>query len=614
MPINIKNELKSVKQRNYLNKDFDGFKSDLLSYAKTYYGDKIKDFSDGSVPSMFLELASYTGDVMSLYLDHQFLELFHDSAVEVQNIEQHIKSAGVSIVGASPAVVKVLFYIEVPAVRSGATFIPQPESLPIIHQGSVCAATNGIRFELTQDLDFSELDEDENYKAQIKVGTTNQDGSPATFLMNLSGVCVSGFTRTETFVIPNEFIAFRRINLSSNDITEIISVTDSEGNNFYEVESLTNDTVFRGSRNLGSDYRQVPMTLEVIPAPYRYLRQMNLGTRITTLVFGGGRADSLDNDIIPDPSEFAIPLYGKTTFSSFSIDPNNLLNTRTLGVSPQATTITVQYRYGGGLSHNVSGDSVTTPTKLLMTFPGEPNAILASQVRSSLSVKNVESAKGGENAPTIDELKTRIPSARNSQSRVVSVEDLLSRVYMMPSNFGRVFRASVGSNPDNPLATQLFIVSRDSDGNLTTSPDTLKENLLVYLNRYRLISDAVDILDAKIINVSIEFEIATEATSNRNIVVQNVISKLQKYLDIKNFQIDQPIKISDIQNIIFNTPSVVSVTDIKIKNLFSSYKGRSYSNHIFDINSNTIKGFIFPPQGGIFNIKYSNFDILGNAI
>lgn len=613
MTINTKKDLIPIRQRSYLNKDRDGFLADLLSYAKVYYPDKIKDFSSPSLGGLFLETPAGIGDVMSFYLDHQFLELFHESAVETTNIESHIRSAGVPIVGASPAVVKTTYYVEVPAIKVGTSYKPQPESVPIILQGTVAAA-NSARFELTEDLDFSMLDNAGNFVADIVIGSTNSDGSPASFIMSMEGTSISGFTRTETFVIPNQFVPFRRINLAGSDITEIISCYDSDSNFYYEVESLTHDTVFKATPNRRDDSDVVDMLLEMSPAPYRFVRQMSLSSRTTTLIFGGGQADSLDNDIIPDPSEFAIPLYGKTTFSNFSIDPNNLLNTRTLGVSPQNTTLTIQYRYGGGLSHNVAQNTIRTITKLLMVFPGQPNAILASQVRASTDVRNEDMARGGENAPTIDELKSRIPSSRNSQSRVVSGEDLLARVYTMPSNFGRVYRAAVRANQNNPLSSQLFIISRDADGNLSTSPDSLKENLIKYLTRYRMISDAVDILDARVINLGVDFEIVVEPTANKNLVIQNVISKLQKFLDTKNFQIDQPIKLSDLQNIIFNTIGVVSVINIKVKNLTGAVKGRSYSPHSYDIKTHTYKGLVFPAPGSLFEVKYKNFDIVGSAI
>ena len=614
MPIDTKKQIKPVRQRKYLNKDFDSLRSDLITYTRAFYPDRIQDFSEASLGGALIDMAAYVGDVMSFYLDHQFGELFVDTAVENSNIENLIRGSGVEITGNSPAVVDLNFAIEVPAVKVGTAFEPLPSSLPKILQGTISAASNGTRFEMTEDIDFADKDEDGNFVAQIVISTTNTDGSPATLIMGRTIQAVSGFTRTESFVISNTFIPFRRISLNSSDVTSINSVTDSEGNTYYKVGSLTQDTVFRGIPNGRSDNDLVDMKMEILPAPYRFTKETSLSTRLTSMTFGGGQATSVDNDIIPDPSEFAVPLYGKQNFDRFSIDPNNLLNTRTLGVAPQGTTISVNYRFGGGLSHNVGAETIRTVSTLLMTFPRNPTSALAAQIRASVDVANVAPALGGENAPSINELKTKVPSARNAQQRIVTREDLLARVYTMPSNFGRVFRAGVRSSSSNPQSAQLYIISRDSSGNFVTSPDTLKENLVVFLNQFRMISDAIDILDSPVANIGVEFEIVTEAQVNKNVVVQNVIARLQQFFATDNFQIDQPIRISDVQNIIFNNTGVVSVTQLRFKNLVGSIDGRPYSGNTLNITSNTIRGLLFPPPGGIFEMKFPDFDIVGAGI
>lgn len=614
MGLNTKKEAVQVRQRRFLNKDFQGLRSDLLLYSRTFYRDRITDFSETSMGGVLLDLAAYVGDVFAFYGDHQFGELFVESAVEKTNIENLVRAAGVEITGNSPAVVPILWFIEVPAVKQGTTFAPRADSLPVIEQGSVAQANNGTRFELLDELDYRELDNAGNFKADIIIGSTNNDGSPATLIMSRAGECVSGFTTTETFVIPNTFLPFRRIVLGAENITEVISVRDTDGNTYFEVKSLTQDTVFRGMPNLNSDNELVEMNLEILPAPYRFTKEMSLETKLTTLTFGGGTATSLDNDIIPDPSEFAVPLFGKTTFSRFTIDPGRLLETRTLGVAPQNTTLIVEYRFGGGLSHNVPATTIETVTKLLMKFPENPSTAIAASVRGSTSIRNDEDARGGENAPTLNELKARVPSARNAQNRIVTKEDLLARVYTMPSNFGRVFRAGVRDNPNNPLATQLFVISRDSDKKLVISPDTLKQNVAEYLNQFRMISDAIDILDARVVNLTVEFQIGTETQVNKSTLVRNIISRLQKFFDINNFQIDQPIRRSEIENIIFNNPGVMSVIDFKLKNVVGTINGKDYSDNTFDVGANTRNGLIIGPPGSIFEVRFPDLDIVGSAI
>lgn len=611
MPLDSR-KLIPVRTRKYLNKDFNSLRADLIEYVRTYYGDRIKDFSEASVGGMFLDLAAYVGDVNSFYLDHQFGELNVDTAVEQGNIERHLNSAGVHITGAAPAVVDVTCYIEVPAELVGSNYVPSPVALPVIEQGSVFISNNNVEFELTEDIDFAEVDANGALKAEVTLASQNSDNSPATFILARTETCISGRRTTQAFTIGSTITPFRRITLSNESITDVVSVTDSGGNEYYEVESLVQDTVFRAVSNAASDRSLAKDSLRIIPAPRRYVRRMALGTRLTTLQFGPGSATTLDNDILPDASKFAVQLYGKRTFSRFTLDPTQLLSTRTLGISPVNTTLTVDYRYGGGLSHNVSAGSIRTVSDLRISFPKAPSTALASVVRASLDVENLESAAGGEDAPTIDDLKLRVPAFRNSQSRIVTKEDLIARVYTLPSNFGRVFRAGLQADPINPLSTRLHIISRDDERKLIISPDSLKTNLRTYLNQFRLISEAIDILDARVLNVRIMFSVVVDPSAHPKSVLRNVIAKLKSYFDIDNWQIDQPILLSDINNLIFNTPGVTSVTDISVQNVAGNVSNHQYSDIRFDVRSATRKGMILTSPGSIFEIRYPDIDIVGN--
>lgn len=614
-PVNSKDKiLKQVRERRYLNKDFNSLKADLLNYARTHFPDVIRDFSEASLGGLLLDFAAYTGDVQSFYLDHQFHELSIDTAVENVNIEKIIRNAGVPIVGASPAVVTVNFLVEVPA--SGIPAVPDPESLPIIHQGTVVRAQNGTQFELTEDLDFRERDNSNNLVATVRVGNRDSNNNPTTFILSLAGVCISGFRQVDSFSV-GAFTPFRRFVLTQENVTEIISVRDSLGNQYYEVEHLTQDTVFRAIENGSDDSDIVAENLVPIPAPYRFTTTTALESRLTTLTFGGGNAQTTDDDIIPDPSEFAVPLYGKKTFSRFTINPGNLLKTTTLGVIAPNTTLTIEYRYGGGLSHNIGERQIRGFNSIVISFPENPPPSVSQFVRQSIDAQNSSPASGGEDAPTIDELKLRVPAVKASQGRIVTKEDLLARVYTMPSNFGRVFRASIQPDPNNPLATRLFIISRDANSRLIASPDSLKLNLQRFLNEYRLVSDAIDILDAQVINFQIEFSIVVNPSFNSSQVLQNVINKLKEFFNIKNFEIDQPIVTAEVQNIIFNNLGVLTVNSIDIKNITGTVgdsNPREYSDVQFDVSANTDRGIIIGPPGSIFELRYKNFDIVGTVV
>lgn len=603
--------LKQLKERRYLNKDFDALRNDLLDYARTYFPNRINDFSEASLGGLLLDMAAYVGDVQSYYLDHQFQETFPDTATETNNIERHLKNAGVKISGAAPATVTVTFYIKVPTIDSQGTI--DITALPIIKQNTVVRANNGVEFILTEDLDFSSKYPNGKYKANVRIGATNANNIPQYFIFTLDGVCISGKTATQS-VSVGTFTPYKKITLNNPDVTEVIKVVDGQGNVYYEVENLTQDTVYKRVTNIASDFNLVPENMVPIPAPYRFVKETSIQTRQTTLTFGGGNASTINDDVIPDPSEFALPLYGKQTFSRFEINPNNLLKTTTFGVMAENTTLEIYYRYGGGLNNNVEAQTINTVVSLNIFFPKFPTINTAAYVRNSIDITNINRASGGESAPSVNVLKDKIPVFRSMQNRIVTKEDLLARVYSLPSNFGRVYRAGIKTNPNNPLATQLYVISRNTSNQLIVSPDSLKKNLVTYLNQYRMISDAIDILDARVINLKITFSVVIDPSENRELVLRNCLINVKQYFDIKNFDIDQPLIISDVQNIIYNSKGVISLVSLNITNINGTVDNRGYSDQVYDLTANTYRGIIFGPPGSIFEVRYKDYDIVGTAV
>ena len=596
--------------RSYLSKDYASFRSDLLRYARTFFPDQIQDFSEASVGGLFLDMSAAVADNMSFYLDHQFRETIWSDAVETANIERMIKNSGVKITGASPSVVDLTFYIEVPAVVEAGVSVPNKTSLPVIQEGTLVTSRDGVPFTTVEDLDFAEEDRYGELTATVEIGSQDFDGTPVTFVLSKNVVAVSGKVYVETFSFGSEFIPFRTITLGNDNVTEILSVVDSTGDQWYEVDSLTQDTAFVGIPNLNEDKYLVKKNLKVVPAPKRYMTSVSLQDRTTTLMFGSGDPTLYDDDVFPDPSKLVVPMYGKNNISRFSIDPNNLLKSRTMGIAPVSTILTVAYRAGGGVSHNVGANFIRTIKTLRIDFRNGSSSQNASFVRASVDVINNLTATGASQAPTIDSLRALIPAARSMQSRIVTKADLLARVYSLPTKFGSVFRAGIRENPNNPLASQLFVLSRDSESKLIVTPDSLKNNLKAYLNEYRLISDALDIVDAKVINLGVSVTIIPDPISNPPDVVKNVIIALQEIFATQRIQIDQPISTADVMSSIINVPGVISLTRLEFYSITGLNDGREYANTFFDVEPNTIKGLIIGPPGSIFEMKYPNFDII----
>jgi hypothetical protein len=612
-----KTAVKNARLRNYLARDFNGFRTVLLEYARQYYPDRIQDFSEASLGGLFLDMAAYVGDNMSFYLDHLYNELNFDTVVETKNAETIIRNAGIPIVGSSPSLVYVDFYIEVP-VTNTVSIEPDLTLLPTIQAGAVLRSDNGTQFTLTEDVHFWEQDDsvEIGIKVARDVDVTNGkkiNGNIVTKVLRKQGLCTSGAETTQSFSVGG-FIAFRRLTLGQPDVTKVMNVVDGYGNVYYEVDNLSHDVVYRNVLNTTEKDALVKDSLKVIPAPFRFTSATSLSNRRTTLTFGGGNADTLEDDIIPDPSEFALPLPFSQTFSRVAINPQKLLQTTTLGVAASNTTLNVTYRYGGGLSHNVAPGTIRDVVTVSMVFPENPLFGLQQNVKSSLEVINQLAASGGEDPPTTDELLALVPAVKYSQERIVTKEDMLARVYAMPSNFGRVFRAAVSRNPNNPLATQLFVISRDASEVLVPATDALKINLKRYLNSYRMISDAIDVLDAAVINLEIFFQIVVDPSYNKVTIIQNIIKDLQDQFNIKNFHINQPLIISDIVSVIFSRTGVIAVDKVQVKNIYGTVKNRVYSPIPFDVQLNTKNQIVYPPTGAIFEIRYPDINIVGKAV
>jgi len=615
MGIDIKKKIKKSINRTYLSRDFESLKVELIQQAKIFFPDKIQDFSEPSVGGMLVDMAAYVGDTMAHYLDHQFRELDPMLATETSNVMMHLRNTGQIGHGAAPSSVILAVSIDVPAEKIPGGYGPKNSALPVLLKATLTKSFTGVVFNVTEDLDFSKKDTLGNYLAKYSVIEASASGEPLVYRVTRKVEAVSGIMKTQSFSLSATHVPFRELVLSSADVSAVLSVTDSEGNTYYEVTALSQDTVFKAVQNMDlKDSSLVSSNLEVVPAPYRYVKKYNFTTRKTTLRFGGGNADTLDDDIIPDPSELSLSLYGKKTMSRFSIDPNSLLGTQTLGISPKNTKISVTYRYSGGISHNVSEGSINEIVALSLAFNNSPVANDALSVRKSFKVYNPAAAGGGANPPSLEALRLMTINGRQSQSRVVTKEDLLARIYTLPTLFGKVYRAAIEPNPINPLSSLLYVLSLDNKGRIALAPDSLKNNLSKYLNEYRLLGDAYDILDGRIINFAIQYSVVTTQNCNKVQVVQGINLKLASAFNNKNFQIGQPFIIDDVTTIILNTQFVVGINNLKVYPIAGTKDSRKYSTVVFPFEKNTKNGIIFLPRGGIFELKYPANDIVGTAI
>ena len=600
--------------RSYLTKGFEEFRNELLTYARNYFPDKIQDFTEASVGGMLLDFAAIVGDSLSFYMDHQFNELNPDTAVERKNIENHIRKAGIKAVPASPSIVEILFETKVELLPGSETI--NENQLPKILKNLKLGSSRNIDFYLLEDIDFNK-----GYTTKV----INTTAAVPFAILQKKALAVSGNKETIVVNMSNNTQQFPTIVIPNRNVTMIESVVDDLNNEYYEVEFLTQDTVYKSTvaNENGDKY------YEVIPAPYRFVKEDQLTSGLTILRFGSGDKDSImQKSLIQDPTNSVLSLYGRDYFPKFSFDPSSLLKTNSLGIAPKGN-IYITYSYGGGLNHNVPAFSINKITDYAnIIFKDNLTDLEREFVINNITVTNEQPSVGGLNGLTFQQLQGQLNNAIKMQNRIVNYQDLLSKIYSMPSSFGKVSKVALEDDPNNIYAKNLYVLCLDNNQKLIFANDVLKRNLSNYLNEFRLIGDSFNILDAKIYNIQVEVKIRIKEGLDPVLISNNVKARLQDFFISKQFEINQPIILDELYNVIINTNGVYSIANSKnnfIKQIKGNYpvsiideakypNGLQYSNEPINIQKFIFKDVLYPTKGGIFELKFLDKDIVVQVV
>jgi hypothetical protein len=604
------------KQRaiKYLNKDFESFKRDIVeNHLKVYFGQTYQDFNDSNIGMMLVEIAAFVGDNLSFYLDKKYNESFIETATEARNIFKHAKQLGYKAFGKTSAFGTVDCFIAVPAVKVEQQVLPDIRYAGVIKKGAKLKSQTGQTFETLEDADFSKVDIS-NTNLITVASRDPVSKEPLSFALRLKDVAVSaGETKTTTFTVQS-YQPFLTLTIPDNDVIEILSIVDSQDNMWYEVDFLAQDTVFDSVANTGADSTEVPYIMKLRSVPYRFISEYDIGTKKTSITFGTGDASAFDHDLVPNLADLSIPTFGKDTFTDYALDPQNFLKTRTLGLAPINTTLTIRYRTGGGATTNVGAGQIRTAADTVFDIGDTTlSPTVINDVKNSFSVLNVLPIQGGRDEYTPAEIKQLISANYAAQSRVVTAEDFIARTLSMPAKFGSVFRAFPKPGVLNKNSIELMILSKDSDGKVSLAPQTLKENLRTYLSRFRMLTDAVEILDGKIINIGINFSILVRPEFNKTQVLADCLSRLQSLFVIDKWQIGQPINRTDIHYLIADTPGVLSLYAMNIINLAGIIDGRQYSEETYNVAKKTKNNLVYCDENAIFEVRFPSKDLAGTA-
>ena len=593
----------------YSSRDFNSIKKDLVNYAKTYYPESFKDYNQSSFGALMLDTVAYVGDILSFYLDYQANESFLDTAIETNNVIRLGRQLGYKYETSFSSYGTVELYILIPANTNGIGL--DSDYVPVLRRGSTFKASGGGTYTLLDNVDFS------NEKNDIIAAKFDEDSSLTThYAIKASGQVVSGRTETETIEVTDPE-PFRTISLSQDNVSEIVSVIDSDGNSWYEVGELSQDTIYTPIRNTSSDKKDVPFILKAVAVPRRFtvVREYNS----TSLQFGYGSENQLTPEIqaVQDPSSVILKIHGRDYVTDETFDPSNLLSTDKMGVSPSNTVLTIVYRINDSDNVNSAANTVTTKGVVDLEFPSVlDNAVLdgskIADVHTSLEVDNEEPILGDITVPSVAQIKQRIKSAFSAQGRAVTLDDYSNLVYRMPSQFGAIKKCHIVRDVDSfKRNLNLYVLSEGADTRLTKANIMLKNNLKTWVNRYKMINDTIDILDAEIVNIGIEFELISYSASNKFEVLEAAAHILRRELDKKVFSIGEPFFITDVYTILNRVRGVADTTNVKIVQKDSN----QYSQIGFDVDYFTSPDgrYIAIPQNAIFELKFPEIDIKGTV-
>ncbi len=633
---NVLNKLSvAPKEVSYLNKSFVDFKGDLITFIKNYYPTTWTDFNEANPGMIMLELAAYVGDVLSFYVDNQFKENLLAYAEEEGNIITIAQAMGYKPKTIVPATAEVLISQIVPALGAEEGYIPDATYFLKIDRNSTVftQAPNVVTFRTTEIVDFS----DPMNRSVVPRTLDPTTLLPITYLVTKKVNVIAGDVRQETFTFGDPE-KFSTITMGDANVTGISDVVDADGYRFYEVDYLGQDTII-DDKDVSyvasvSESASPSYAIKYRTVPRRFVTRLTPDKR-TQLIFGSGRGNASEDIVYLDSQQVANSEYG-TQLASVSLSNTDLLNTDNFGIAPANTTLTVTYFSGGGVSSNVTSGTIVNVGQLNIlnrtTELNQSELDLFNDTVSSVTVFNEMPATGGQDGETVEEIRQRALAIYSSQNRIVTRRDYEARVLAMPAKYGAVVKVlavpdtaqstiQAEQTPDGqvinspkPNAINIYVLGYNQSKKLTTLNSMVKKNLQQYLAQYRMLTDQVNILDAFIVNIGINFDITVYKNYNMSDVMALCLGAIKEYFDNSKWNINQPIRLGDLALLIQAQDGVQSVNSLEIINKYFYKDGRDYQQYRYDIADATVDGIVYPSLDPcIFEVRYPEDDIVGSA-
>lgn len=589
----------------YVNKDFGDFRSQLIEYAKNYFPDSYNDFSPTSPGMMFIEMAAYVGDVLSFYQDTQLQETYIQHAKNPANLYNLAYMMGYRPKITTPSTVDIEVSQVVGATGGNPDWTQALVLPPNTRLQSTSAGQSKFYIEKPIDFTFSS-----SYDPTDVTVETLSGPNPSQFRLTKTAKATSGEVKTSTEIITS-VEKFKTILIDDTDIIGVLSIVDSNSNIWYEVPFLGQDTVFIDNTNNETDKQTVPYSLTLQRVPRRFVTRFT-ATGQLQIQFGAGIAGQDDSILTPDPTNVGFGTIQGVKRIDYAFDPSNFLSTKSYGLAPSNTTLTITYIVGGGVSSNAPANTVNT-------LVGYGGAVVGDT--SSVVFNNPAAAIGGRDGDTVDELRENSLRAFNEQGRAVTLQDYTVRALSMASKYGSIAKVYATqdqlTNPNsstdsiidsNPLSISLYTLAYDNNKNLIPATSTLKNNLKTYLSEYMILSDAVNIKDAFIVNIGVNFDIIVKPNFSGRDVLLACTNKLKDHFNITKWSINQPINLSSIYTLLDQEKGVQTVQKVEVVN----NTGGTYSQYAYDITGATRNNIVYPSYDPcIFELKSPDTDIKG---
>ena len=593
---------------SYTTRDFQGIRTELLNYVKTYYPELIQDFNDASVFSVFLDLNAAVADNLNYQIDRSIQETVLQYAQQRSSIYNIARTYGLKLPGQRPSVALVDFSITVPAFGDKE----DERYLGTLLRGSQVTGA-GVVFENIYDIDFASPYNSQGYPNRLKIPNFNANNVLVNYTITKREMVVNGITKVFKRVIgANDVKPFFELFLPEKNVLGITSVLLKSGteytnipttaeflglsNRWYEVDALAEDRVFIEDPTKVSDQPGIKVG-KYIQTQDRFITEYT-PEGFKKMTFGGGTNTAQDQ-------------LNQFTTLGVTLDLQRYSNNISLGSTliPNSTLF-IQYRVGGGLSTNL-GTSVITQIGTVSFSVNGPSEATNSSVVNSLRCTNVTAAVGGAGVPSLEEIRNYVSFNFSAQKRAVTVQDYESLIRNMPAEFGAPAKVSITEN-DNKILIQ--ILSYDTSGKLTNIvSNTLRQNIANYLSNYRMMNDYISIFTAEVIDLGVEVSIVLDSAQNSGQVISSVIDKISTYFNPQTRELGQNVYLSEIKSLIQNTNGVLTVAGLDIFNqVGGQYSSAETSMPYADAETkliSTVDDTIFAQPSQVYQIRYPSKDI-----